>query len=157
MAIVLHSHKTLLCQLPDLWLSLYVRFIPYINCAFCFDTDPAMSSQGTRTGVRTNEWDITAEQTFSCLCNELKRSVDKSGRLDDTTQIASEILLARVRDLRIRSGSGSESNQTTTKLAVRGVNGLGLSIQIQFNGNPQPVWIGRVVSGLSSRCICRFI
>jgi hypothetical protein len=33
-AIVLHPHKTLLRPLPDLWLSLYVKFVPYMNRAF---------------------------------------------------------------------------------------------------------------------------
>jgi len=32
---------------------------------------------------------MTAEHAFSCLCDELKRSVDQSGRLDDDMQIAS--------------------------------------------------------------------
>ena len=88
-AIVLHPHKTLLRPLPDLWLSLYVKFVPYMNRAFSLDTDSATSSRGTRTRARTNEWDMTAEHAFSCLCDELKRSVDESGRLDDAKQIAS--------------------------------------------------------------------
>jgi len=53
--IVLHSHKTLLRPLPDLWLSLYVKFVPYMNRAFSLDTDSATSSRGTRTRARTNE------------------------------------------------------------------------------------------------------
>jgi len=57
--------------------------------AFSLDTDPAMSSRGTRTRARTNEWDMTAEYAFGCLCDELKRSVDESGRLDNAKQIAS--------------------------------------------------------------------
>jgi len=44
-AIVLHSHKTLLHPLSDLWLSLFVRFIPYMNCAFASDPDLATSSR----------------------------------------------------------------------------------------------------------------
>jgi len=32
---------------------------------------------------------MTAEHAFSCLCDELKRSVEESGRLDDVRQIAS--------------------------------------------------------------------
>jgi hypothetical protein len=32
---------------------------------------------------------MTAEHAFSCLCDKLKRSVDESGRLDDTKHIAS--------------------------------------------------------------------
>jgi len=55
MAIVLHRHKTLLRSLPDLWLSLHVKFVPYMNCAFSLDTDSATSSRGTRTSARTNE------------------------------------------------------------------------------------------------------
>jgi len=54
-AIVLHPHKTLLRPLPDLWLSLYVKFVPYMNRAFSLDTDSATSSRGTRTRARTNE------------------------------------------------------------------------------------------------------
>ena len=54
-AIVLHPHKTLLRPLPDLWLSLYVRFVPYMNHAFSLDTHPATSSRGTKTRARTNE------------------------------------------------------------------------------------------------------
>jgi hypothetical protein len=34
---------------------------------------------------------MTAEHAFSCLCDELKRSVDESGRLDDAKQIASKL------------------------------------------------------------------
>jgi len=89
MAIVLHTHNTLLRPLPDLWLSLYVKFVPYMNRAFSLDTDSLRSSQGTRTSARTNQWDMTAEHAFSCLCDELKRSVDESGRLNDAKQIAS--------------------------------------------------------------------
>jgi len=54
-AIVLHPHKTLLRSLPDLWLSLYVQFVPYMNHAFSLDTDSVMSLQATRTRARTNE------------------------------------------------------------------------------------------------------
>jgi len=54
-AIVWHTHKTLLCPLPDLWLSLHVKFVPYMNCAFSLDTDSATSSRCTRTRARTNE------------------------------------------------------------------------------------------------------
>jgi len=32
---------------------------------------------------------MTAEHALSCLCNELKRSVDESGPLDDAKQIVS--------------------------------------------------------------------
>jgi len=32
---------------------------------------------------------MTAEQAFSCLCDELKRSIDESGHLDDAKQIVS--------------------------------------------------------------------
>jgi len=57
-----------------------------MNRAFSLDTDPVTSSQGTITRARTNECDITAEHAFSCLCDELKRSVDESGRLDNAKQ-----------------------------------------------------------------------
>jgi len=87
-AIVLRPHKTLLHPLPDLWLSLYVKFVPYMNCGFSLDTDPWSSSWGTDTSARSNEWDMTAEHGFSCLCDELKCSVDESGHLDDAKQIA---------------------------------------------------------------------
>jgi len=60
-----------------------------MNHAFSVDTNSAMSSRGTRTGVRTNEWDMTAEHAFICLYDELQRSVDESGRLDDAKHIAS--------------------------------------------------------------------
>jgi len=87
--IVLHPHMTLLCPLPDLWLTLFVKFLPYIIRAFCLNTDPAMSCQGTKTGARTNEWDLTAEHAVSCLCDEVKLSVNESGWLDDAEQIVS--------------------------------------------------------------------
>jgi len=54
-AIVLHPHKTLLHPLPYLWLSLYVKFVPYMNHAFSLDTDSATSSRSTRTRARTIE------------------------------------------------------------------------------------------------------
>jgi hypothetical protein len=85
MVIVLHPRKTLLHPLPDVWLSLCVKFVPYINGSFSLDTNPAMLSCGTRTTASTNEWDMTAEHAFSCLCNELTSSVDESGCLDDAT------------------------------------------------------------------------
>ena len=53
--IVLQPHNTLIHLLPDLWLSLFVKFEPYMNHAFSVDTNSAMSSRGTRTRVRTNE------------------------------------------------------------------------------------------------------
>jgi len=54
-AIVLHLHKTLQRPLADLWLSIYVKFVPYMNRAFSLDTIPATSSRGTRNRVRTNK------------------------------------------------------------------------------------------------------
>ena len=54
-AIVLHPHKTLLRPLPDLWLSLYVKFVPHMNRPFSLDTDSATSSRGTRTRAWINE------------------------------------------------------------------------------------------------------
>ena len=49
-AIVLHPHKTLLCPLPDLWLSLYVKFIPYMNHAFSLDTHQQKTFPSGRNG-----------------------------------------------------------------------------------------------------------
>jgi hypothetical protein len=86
--IALHPWKTLLCPLPDLSLSLHVKFLPYTNRSFSLGTDPATWSRGTRTRARTNEWDMTAEHAFSCLCDELKCSVDDAGCLDDAKQSA---------------------------------------------------------------------
>jgi hypothetical protein len=59
-----------------------------MNSAFSLDTDPATSSWGTRTRSRANKWDMNAEHAFSCLCDELKHSVDELGHLDDGKQIA---------------------------------------------------------------------
>ena len=56
--------------------------------AFSLNTNPATSSWGTITSASTNKWDMTAEHAFNCLCDELKHSVNKSGRLDNATQIA---------------------------------------------------------------------
>ena len=53
-AIVLHPHKTLLRPLPDLWFLLVVKFVPYMNCAFSFNTDQVIPLQGSRTRSRTN-------------------------------------------------------------------------------------------------------
>jgi len=89
MAIVLHPFITLQRALPDLWLSLFVKFVPYMKCAFSLDTDPVMSSQGTRTRARTNESVMTAEHAFCCLCEEFKHSVNDSRRLDHAKQIVS--------------------------------------------------------------------
>jgi hypothetical protein len=88
-AIVSYPHKTLLRPLHDVWLSLYVNFVHYMPPVCSLDTEPATSLRGTSTRARTKEGDITAEHAFSCLCDELKRSVDKSGPLDDAKQIAS--------------------------------------------------------------------
>jgi len=54
-AFVLHPHKTLLCPLPDLLLSLFVKFVLCTNSAFSLDTYPATSSQSTSTRATTNE------------------------------------------------------------------------------------------------------
>jgi len=94
-AIVLHPYKTFLCSLPDLWLLLFGKLVPNRNCAFSLDTDPVTSSQGRRTRARTQEWDMTAEPAFCRLCDELKHSVDESGRLDDGNQVASKLKCSR--------------------------------------------------------------
>jgi len=60
-----------------------------MNRAFSSDTNPVTSSQGTSTRGRTNVSNMAAEHTLSCLCDELKHSVDKSGYIDDAKQIAS--------------------------------------------------------------------
>ena len=88
-AIVLHPHKALPCPLRDLQLSLFVKFIPYMNHAFSLHIDPATSLRGTRTRGMTNERDMPAEHAFSWLCDELKCSVDESGRMDDAKHIVS--------------------------------------------------------------------
>jgi hypothetical protein len=86
--IVLDLHQTLLRPLPDLWLSLHVMFIPYLNNEFSLDTDRATSCWGTRIRAGTTECDVTAEQASSCFCNEIKHSVNKTERLDDAKEIA---------------------------------------------------------------------
>ena len=66
-----------------------VKFVPYMNYAFCLDSDPATASLGSWTRAKTNKLDMTAEHALSSLCDEHKRSVDKSGRLDDAKEIVS--------------------------------------------------------------------
>jgi len=70
-AIVWHHHKTLLKPVPDVWLSLFGKFVCWMNHAFSLDSDPAMSSRSTRTRARTNEWDVTAQHAVSCHYDEL--------------------------------------------------------------------------------------
>ena len=82
---------TLLRPFPDLWLSVVVKVIPSMYRAFSLDTNPAISSLGTRTWARTNEWDMTVGHAFSCLCDQLKHSVDESGSLDDAKQVVSAL------------------------------------------------------------------
>jgi hypothetical protein len=53
---------------------------------FSCNTNPAMSSQGTRARARTNEWKMTVEHALNCLCNELRCSDNKIGYLDDGMQ-----------------------------------------------------------------------
>jgi len=67
-----------------------------MHCAVSLDTDPATWSRGTRTRARTTEWDMTAEHAVSCLCDELKRSVDESGRLDDAKQSVCNCIAAKM-------------------------------------------------------------
>jgi hypothetical protein len=69
--ILLHPHKTLLHLVPDLWLSVKVKFVSSMNSAFSLDTDPMMSLRGTRTRASTNKWDMSAEHPFSCPCDDL--------------------------------------------------------------------------------------
>jgi len=88
-AIVLQPPKTLLCPLRYIWLSLYVRFVPYMHCAFSLHTDPATSSRGIRTQARSTKWNMTAEHAFSFVCNELEHSFDELWGVDDSKQIAS--------------------------------------------------------------------
>jgi len=59
-AIVLHSHRTFLRPMPDVWLSLCIKFVPYMNHAFSLAIELATSLRGTRTRARTNECDMTA-------------------------------------------------------------------------------------------------
>jgi hypothetical protein len=54
-AIVLHPHRMLLRPVPLLWLSLYVKFVPYMNREFSIDTDSATSSLVTKLRAWTNE------------------------------------------------------------------------------------------------------
>ena len=89
MAIVLHPHKTLLRPSTDLWLSLFSKFICYMNRAFSLDSDQAMSSRGTRTRARTNQCDMIAAHACICLCDELKPSVNESRCLDGGMQSVS--------------------------------------------------------------------
>jgi len=88
-AIVLPPHKTLLHPLPDSWILLYVKFVPYMNRAFSLGTAAATLSRGTQTRARATELDITAEDAFCLVCDELKRSFAESGCLDDAMKIAS--------------------------------------------------------------------
>jgi len=77
--IVKLPHKTLLHLLPVSWVSFCVNFVPYVNCAFPLDTDPARSWRSTSAIAMTNEWDMTAEHGLSYVYDELlKRSVDES-------------------------------------------------------------------------------
>jgi len=89
MVILLHPHRTLLHPLPDLWLSLVVKFLHYMNHAFPSDTNPAKSLWGAGSCSMTHEWDRAAEHAFSYLCDEFKCSVDKAGHLLDAMQIVS--------------------------------------------------------------------
>ena len=54
-AIILHPQKSLLHGLSDLWLSLYITLVPYMNHAFPLDMDPATSWRDTRTRARPNK------------------------------------------------------------------------------------------------------
>jgi len=51
-AIAFLPYNTLLCPLPNLLLSLFVKFQPYMNSAFSLHTDAVISSWGTRTWAR---------------------------------------------------------------------------------------------------------
>jgi hypothetical protein len=87
MTTVLHPHKTLLHPLPDIWLSIDVMFVPSMNRAFSLDTDPVRLLRGACNRERKNDWEITADNAYSSLCDKLKCSVDKSGYFDDGKQI----------------------------------------------------------------------
>ena len=89
--IVLDPHRTFLRALADLWLSLFHRFVSYMNRAFSMNTDPATSSWGSRTRARRNKRDMTAEHALSHLCDGLKHSVDESGSLDCAKQSVSKL------------------------------------------------------------------
>jgi len=91
MATDFYPQYTLLHPLPDLWLVRIVMSLPYINHAFCFNNDPVTLSWGTSTRASTNEWHITAEHGYSCLCNECKCWVIESRCLDDGKQIGSKL------------------------------------------------------------------
>jgi len=54
-----------------------------------------MSLWGTRTRARTNKWDMTAEPALSCLSEEIKCSVYKSGHLDNAKQIISYLNISQ--------------------------------------------------------------
>jgi len=82
MVIVLPCDMTCLHPLCDLWLSLTVKFVPYVNCAFFQGTDPARSSWDTWTRARIHKGDMTAAHAFSCLCDDFNCLVNKPRHLD---------------------------------------------------------------------------
>jgi hypothetical protein len=69
----------------------FVMFVPSMNCAFFLYTDPVIFSRGTKTRARTIEWDMTAEHTVRCLCEEHKCPVDEPGHFDDAAQLVSQL------------------------------------------------------------------
>jgi len=85
-AVGLDPHKTLLHRLADLWVSCFDQFVPYMNCGFSLDSNPAMSSWGKRTRARTKRWDMTAEPAVSCRSDEFKCPVDESVCLEENQQ-----------------------------------------------------------------------
>lgn len=68
-------------------MSRLVRFVPYMNYAFFFYSDPATSSVGATARARTNKWDMAQQHAFGCLYDELRYSVNKSGHIDNGKQI----------------------------------------------------------------------
>jgi len=75
--------------MPDLWLSLFIKFVPDMNLGFFLDTNSMTSSQGSITAAWKTAWNMAAEHAVSCLSAEFKCTVDESECLDDAKQIVS--------------------------------------------------------------------
>lgn len=52
--IVVQPYIILSCPLSDLWLSIFHKFVPWMNCIFLLNADQEMSTQGPKHWTRTN-------------------------------------------------------------------------------------------------------
>lgn len=76
--ITLHPSNPLLPALADVWVSLFTKFVYYINHAYFINPNTTTALWCLTARARITECNITAQHALSWLYNQYKRSDDNS-------------------------------------------------------------------------------